>query len=149
MRCLGILALTIVLAFTGLVFLPTSAFSPHEASALAGEVANVTDFMLVVHGPNGLLGQIKEALDGKGPADDKAWRGAKARASVVSYLCDTILAKAKPPKGDAASWKSKVGEYAGTAKSLAKALEAKDASAAKRERDRRGKSCESCHKAHK
>ena len=92
---------------------------------------------------------IQEGVTGSGPADDKAWRVLNARAQTIVHLSEVVLAKAKPEKGDAASWKTKVGEYTAMARSLAKAVGNKDMSAAKTELGKLTKNCEGCHKAHK
>jgi hypothetical protein len=114
----------------------------------AENVAGLEDFMLVVHGPKGLLKQIQETV-GAGSIDDKAWKSLKADASIMSFLTDSILQKSSPSKGDKASWKSKVGEYAKSVKALAKGAGEKDASALKSEVEKLKKSCEGCHKAHR
>ncbi|HVR73076.1 MAG TPA: hypothetical protein VMT52_02035, partial [Planctomycetota bacterium] len=44
--------------------------------------AGIEDFMHVIHGQNGLRSQIKDAVTGSGPANEKAWRVVKARAAV-------------------------------------------------------------------
>lgn len=123
---------------------PPVAAAPAVASSLS-----VSDYMLVVHGPKGLYSQIKEAVTGSGPADDKAWKALKARATTVAYLADLVLARAKPEKGDAASWKSRVGEYQKVAVALVKATVAKDSEDIKTEVGKLAKMCEGCHKAHK
>lgn len=109
----------------------------------------IDEVMLVVHGPKGLRSQIQEGVTGSGPADDKAWKALQARAATIVYLGEAILAKAKPEKGDAASWKTKMGEYNGQARALASAVDGKDSAAIKSSLGKIAKSCEGCHKAHR
>lgn len=120
------------------------------SAALAEEKgAGIPDFMEVVHGTKGILSQVRDLLAGDGPADEKAWKAVKARASILLFLTDTILLKSQPSKGDKASWKEKVADYEQLAKALARAAAGKDPSAAKSEVNKISKSCNACHKAHK
>jgi cytochrome c556 len=124
--------------------------APRPAAALlAQEKAEVSDFMEVVHGTKGLLGQIRDSMSGGGPADEKAWKAVKARAAILLFLTDTILVKSQPSKGDKASWKEKVADYERLAKALARAADDKDSSAVKSETGKISKSCNACHKAHR
>ena len=112
--------------------------------------AGLPDFMEVVHGSRGLMGQIRDSLGGGGPGDDdKAWKAVRARAAILLFLTDTILLKSQPSKGDKASWKEKVTDYEHSAKALARAAADKDTSAAKSEVNKMSKSCYACHKAHR
>lgn len=147
---LVLIALFAVLS-TALFVADTASSSPPVVSALAGSPGmTLSDYMLTVHGgPKGLHALIKEAVTGSGPADDMAWKAVKARAVTISYLAEQVLAKAKPEKGDAASWKAKVGEYQNALKAMTKAAEAKDAGAVNAGAGKVAKMCEACHKAHK
>ncbi len=150
LRSIAHVIATFAIATTVLFVADSTSRSPPVAAAPAvASTLSVSDYMLVVHGPKGLHSQIKEAVTGSGPADDKAWKALKARATTIVYLADLVLARAKPEKGDAASWKSKVGEYQKVALALAKAAVAKGSEDIKTEVGKLSKMCEGCHKAHK
>ena len=150
MRAFSIAAFVLLAAFLALVLGRGDWNSAPEAAALAAEKGvGINDFMLVVHGQKGLRTQIKELLGAGGPKDDMGWNGLRARAAVITFLTETILEKAAPPKGDKAAWKTKVDEYLKIAKALTKAAEDRDAAAMKIEDAKLTKSCEACHKAHK
>lgn len=140
-----------VVAVAGALFI-LSAAPPSGATSEAFADARslgISEYMLVVHGPKGLSSQLKESVGGSGPADDKAWKAVSARVATMAYLTDRVLAPAKPEKGDAASWKAKVGAYAQLLSALGKAAGARDTGGVKAELDKLGKSCDACHKAHK
>ena len=143
-------SLLLTLLFLGLVFFDAVRdHSPVAQALLAEKGAGLEDFMLVVHGPQGLKTQIKEALKGSGPADDKAWKTVRARAAVVTFLTESILLKAAPEKGDKASWKTKVNDYYKLTRAITGAAGEKDLSRANTELKKLEKSCDACHKAHK
>jgi hypothetical protein len=120
--------------------------APAEAAAKG---LSITDLMLVVHDGKGLLGQVRTAVRGEGPADDKAWMSVKARAAVIVSLIESALVPASPAKGDKASWKQKTTSYLGSAKALAAAATKENAAAAYEATTRLLKSCTPCHDAHK
>lgn len=150
MRCSLSLGFLLVAAFLALSLLHVPGRAPGLA-ALAPPPggAGLEDFMLVVHGPKGLKIQIQESVTGSGPADEKAWKQVKARAAVIVSLVDTILLKAEPPRGDKASWKTKIAEYARSARALLKACSEQSSTAAKAETAKMTAGCQGCHKAHR
>ncbi len=142
--------LALPLLFLGIVFFDAGRNrSPVARALLAEKGAGLEDFMLVVHGPQGLKTQIKEALKGSGPADDKAWKTVRARAAVITFLTENILMKATPEKGDKTSWKTKVNDYYKLTKALNGAAGEMDLSRANTELKKLEKSCDACHKVHK
>ena len=119
------------------------------AAQAAAKGLSIMDLMLVVHDPNGLLIQVRRALQGTGPADEKAWKSVQARAAVITSLVETILVPASPAKGDKASWKQKTSAYLAAVKALAAAATKEDAATAKDAVTKLSKSCTPCHDAHK
>jgi hypothetical protein len=148
MRCALSIALLLGLTCAGLLLVPDAVRNPPGAEAWAGPAADLTDFMLVAHGQKGLWSQMSEVAKGAS-IDDKAWKTMQARANVLVYLGETILAKAKPEKGDAASWKAKSNEYLAMVRALARSAGEKDAAAVKSELTRISKGCDGCHKVHR
>ena len=137
-------------SFAFLVHCSRGALLLRPAAALpAEEKAEVSDFMEVVHGTKGILGQIRDCMSGGGPADDKAWKAVRARAAILLFLTDSILVKSQPSKGDKASWKEKVTDYERSAKALAMAAWEKDSSGVKSQVNKISKSCNACHKVHR
>jgi hypothetical protein len=118
------------------------------AAAAAERGLSITDMMLVVHDGKGLLGQVRQAVRGTGPADAKAWKSVQARATVMVSLVESALLRASPPKGDKASWKQKTTSYYNAVKSLAAAAAKGEAGAAYEATTRLSKSCTPCHDAH-
>jgi cytochrome c556 len=119
------------------------------AAQAAAKGLSVMDLMLVIHDGNGLLVQVRKALQGDGPADEKAWKSVQARAAVMTSLVESILVQATPTKGDKASWKQKTTAYLGAVKALAAAATKEDAGTAKEAATKLAKSCTPCHDAHK
>ena len=83
--------------------------------------------------PKGTDPVCKKALDGKASAEE-------LKKLVASYK---VLAAAKPPKGDAASWKEKTTKLL----SAAQALEKGEADAASKYKE--AVNCKACHSVHK
>lgn len=83
--------------------------------------------------PKGVDPTCKKALDGKATPEELK--------KLVE--CYAAIAKAKPPKGDEASWKEKTGKLLAAAQSLQKG----EAGAAAKYKD--AVNCKACHTAHK
>jgi hypothetical protein len=144
--------LVLALAIAGLAIIitrPRGSSAGSSGTASAEEKGpGIAEFMLVVHDKQGILPQVRQALAGEGPADDKAWKAVHARASVIASLGESILAKKLPDKGDKASWREKVASYLASAKALEAATASKSAEKARTEAGKLQKSCNACHKAH-
>ena len=108
----------------------------------------IAEFMLVVHDRQGMLPQVRQALTGAGPSDDKAWKAVSARAAIIASLGEGILSKRLPDKGDKASWREKVTSYNASARALANAAVAMNLATARTESAKLQRSCNACHKAH-
>jgi cytochrome c556 len=129
------LGLSVILA-TGMV----SAQVKHGKS----RVMKTGQFMKCVIKPN--CEAIKKGLEA-GPADDKAWDGLAANAAVLNEASYVLMDDGRCPDGtwaDAASKTLRQGSI-----EVLKAIEAKDAAAAKAAFGSMTKSCGSCHDAHK
>lgn len=122
-----------------------------RAVVLAAEGgATISDVMLVAHAGNtSLIGELKAAVKDSGPANDKEWKAVKARGAVLATLATDVLAKQKPPKGNASSWKKQVSAYAENARKLADAASKKDLGATSSAVSTLARSCSGCHKPHK
>jgi hypothetical protein len=125
----------------------TAAASPTAEGG--GGSATISDFMVVVHDPQGLLAQLQKSMAGGGPADDKAWKGVKARAVIIPALAEDILTRQSPQKGAKSSWKQHVDGYLRIARRLAEAAAAEKAATVKAELLEIKKTCDNCHKAHR
>jgi hypothetical protein len=71
----------------------------------------------------------------------------KAAGTLVKLGQD--LTKAKPPAGEAKSWKEKTSDYVKTVKTLEKAAKDKDEKSAKKALSTLFGSCKKCHDEHK
>jgi len=136
------------LVAAGFAWIVTTGGLERGARAERGK-PSIADFMQVVHGPGGLRVQLQESLAGSGPADENAWKTVAARASVIAFLTEAVLAGSRPRKGDLPSWKAKVEAYGQTVSKLASAAAKRDLPAAKEQSAELAKSCRDCHKAHK
>ena len=147
-RSLLVLAMTV--AGFAVVFSRAGGSSSGNGGAVSAEEKGpgIAEFMLVVHDKQGILPQVRQALTGAGPADDKAWKAVHARAAVIASLGESILSKKLPDKGDKASWRTHVGSYLASAKALEAATASKSAEKARAEAGKLQKSCNACHKAH-
>lgn len=150
MRWVLILGVVAAAGYAGVIVADGLRAEPFRAlaHAAAAGTLGIDDVMLVIHGPKGLRTQIKEGVTGSGPADDKAWKALKARASTMVYLGESVLPRAKPAKGDAASWKAKVTDHNGLARALAKAVDGEDRTAINTELGKIARSCDGCHRVH-
>ena len=143
----------LVLAGVGAAFVFFSCRGITGPGAPAGVSAEekgpgIAEFMLVVHDRQGMLPQVRQALTGSGPSDDKAWKAVSARATIIATLGEAILTKKLPKQGDKASWREKVTSYNASAKALANAATAMNLATARTESAKLQKSCNACHKAH-
>lgn len=93
-------------------------------------------------GTDAYIAKIKtDAKDGK-------WDDAKDYAkSLVAF--GEALGKNKPPKGEAESWEKLTKKYLDNTKTVAKAVDDKDAGATNKALGAITKSCGECHSAHK
>ena len=125
--------------------------SARSPAALAEEDgATIADIMVVINsGKDSLLGQIKTAMRGSGPATGKAWRAVEAKGAVIATLGTDVMIKQTPPKGSRTSWRRKMAAYTKLAKSLAAAAAQEDFRAASNAVKSLGRSCNGCHRAHK
>ena len=146
----SVLVLALAVAGCALVFSRQGGSSPENGGTVSAQEKGpgIAEFMLVVHDKQGILPQVRQALTGAGPADDKAWKAVHARAAVIATLGEAILSKKLPDKGDKASWREKVGSYLASAKALEAAAASKSAEKARTEAGKLQKSCNACHKAH-
>ncbi len=91
-------------------------------------------------------GALRKALDGAGPADDKAWEAAEINAALLNEAGHSLMADGRCPD---ATWAaaSKALQDGGAA-AVAK-VQAKDVAGAKEALGVVLGSCKSCHTAHK
>jgi cytochrome c556 len=87
---------------------------------------------------------IGEALKAEKPA----WETIQPQTKEYAQLAGD-LAKHEPAKGSKESWTKLAGEYAGLAKELDKAAQAKDKAAASAAQEDLGASCMACHRQHR
>ncbi len=100
-------------------------------------------FMKKAHaGAKSYLGMVKKAVEA-----DNFKAAAKPMKGWVSIA--PHLAELKPAKGSDESWKEMTTKYADSVKALSKAVEDKDADAAKKELKTIGAECRTCHTAHR
>jgi cytochrome c556 len=146
----SVLVLALTFAGSALILVRAGGSSSGSGGAVSAQEKGpgIAEFMLVVHDKQGILPQVRQALTGAGPADDKAWKAVHARAAVIATLGEAILSKKLPDKGDKASWREKVGSYLASAKALEAAAASKNAEKARTEAGKLQKSCNACHKAH-
>lgn len=107
------------------------------------EKPNIKKLMKVMHGK-------APALQAKASAALKAKDFEKLeKVSAEWEKSATVLAKAKPTKGESESWEKLTGSYLKAIKTMHEAAEKKDAKSANGALGQIGKSCGVCHKAHK
>jgi cytochrome c556 len=106
------------------------------------KLPDIGEIMEKAHGKEGLRATITQEIKAK------EWDKAVKTASEWEKLADA-LARNKPEKGTAESWKKQTGTYNKTLKTLVAAVKAKDASKAKGALGKIGSSCKTCHSLHK
>ncbi len=95
-------------------------------------------------GPMSLCPTLGKELKAKSPPWDEIQKQTKEFAELAE-----ALTKAKPSKGEAASWEKLTKAYAMDAKDLNEAAQKKDQKAAVSAHSKLAKSCKECHTAHK
>ena len=103
---------------------------------------SIKEIMETAHGDDGLRDKVTTAVK------EKAWDDASTGAKDWIKQAEA-LAKNKPPKGTAASWKKLTAAYEKNVKAVAKAAGKKDVDGSKAALKTLGTSCGSCHTAHK
>ncbi len=123
----------------------------HPAAFAAEGGASISDVMVVVNGGGrtGLMGELKEAMKGSGPATAKARKAVRAKGAVIASLATNVMAKQSPSTGDEASWKQKVAVYARLGNSVAAAAAQQDLAAASKAVKTMSRACRGCHMLHK
>jgi hypothetical protein len=102
----------------------------------------IGDIMQKAHGKGGLRGAVtKEVKSGE-------WQEAAKTVKEWQKLGDA-LAKNKPEKGSAESWKKHTTNYNTTLKSLATAIDKKNATNANGALKKIGSACKVCHNLHR
>ena len=143
----------LALAVCGLYLSMNASFpvERHPAAFAAEGGARISDVMVVVNGGGrtGLMGELKAAMMGSGPATAKAWKAVRAKGAVIASLATNVMAKQSPRKGDEASWKQKVAAYASLGNSVAAAAATQDLAAASKAVKTMSRACSGCHKLHK
>ena len=106
------------------------------------DLPSIKDVMKTAHGEAGIRAKVTKAVS------EEEWADAQAGAKDWIKQAEA-LAKNKPSKGTAASWKKLSGSYEKNVKALAKAADKKDVDGAKAALKTLGTSCGGCHGAHK
>jgi len=124
---------TMLLAALAAGALPCGLLVWRVQAAAAGEDA-IKDVMKTYHkAPKGVDPVCKKASEGKATPEEL-----KKLVGAYKTLCD-----AKPPKGDAASWKEKTSKLLAAAKDLQKGKEGAS------EKYKEAVNCKACHSVHK
>lgn len=106
---------------------------------------SIKEIMTKAHkGGDAILGKIGKGLGAKEPAWDDL-----AKLSKELQTLGTALGKAKPAKGEQASWDKLTKEYNANAKDLVAAVEKKEQKDAQAAQKKLSGSCMGCHSAHK
>lgn len=123
-------------------FVLAAAFGVALAEDKKEEVPDVDTIMTEAHGKGGLRAQVDAAQKAKKLAD--AQKPADKWAKLAS-----AMAKNKPPKGEAASWKKLCDDYEKCVKGVAKAVkDDKDAEVTKAQAKVQA-TCKGCHETHR
>jgi hypothetical protein len=106
------------------------------------KIPEIGEIMQKAHGKDGLRGSVTKAIK------EKEWDEAAKTVKAWEKL-GQALAKNKPEKGSAASWKKQTTTYNKTLKTLATAIGKKNANAANGALGKIGSSCKVCHEQHR
>ncbi len=126
----------------GLLFAGMAGLVICLGGAMAEETASIEHVMKTVAGKKGLCAKCA------GAAKANNWTEAQKLAKELT-ACGAALGKNKCPTGDAASWERLTKKYHEQTQAIAKAADAKNATAFNAAVGTFTKSCKECHSAHK
>jgi len=132
-----------LLALTGLVLSAQVQAQDKDKTTKSDKPKSIGEIMKKAHAGEGALrSAVSKAVQAKDFA--KAAEPMKAWVAIATHL-DSF----KPPLGEEKSWKKQTKKYSSDVKSLAKAIEDKDAKTASSSLKTINGSCLNCHRVHR
>ena len=89
---------------------------------------------------------LSTALNGAGPADEKAWKGAATAAALLNESSHVMMADGRAPDS---TWEEACKQLDEGTKAVLARIAAKDVAGAREGMRTVAQSCGTCHKAHK
>jgi hypothetical protein len=134
-----------LLVALGVVFLAGVALVANSSRAEDDKDLSIKDIMAKAHkGGDALLARLLKAIK----SDDTDWDTVQKQTRELLDL-GTALGKAKPSKGDQASWDRLTRAYVDNAKDLDEAAKKKDKKTVAADLKKIQGMCSGCHKPHK